>query len=131
VEALIPIGLAVSGAAAIVFFFLKAVRALRLRSIGVRTTGVITAQRMSSSMHYAHFRFADPLGRPVDGKSDFGTMFPQLAPGDEVPVIYDPADPSHARIDTLVHGGLLGATIGIGAGALFLVMGVLFMTAPS
>ena len=55
---------------------------------------------------------------------------PQLAPGDTVPVIYDPADPGHARIDTFVHGGLLGAAMGIGAGAVFLGLGLLFMTAP-
>ena len=67
-------------------------------------------------MRYAQFRFSDPLGRPVDGASDFGTMVPRLAPGDEVPVLYDPADPSHARIDTFVHVGLLGAALGIGAG---------------
>jgi hypothetical protein len=82
-------------------------------------------------MHYAHFRFADPLGRPVEAKSDFGTMFPRLAPGDPVPVIYDPAEPGHARIDTFVHGGLLGAALGIAAGALFVGMGVLFMTSPA
>ena len=81
-------------------------------------------------MRYAEFRFADPLGRPVDGSSDFGTMIPQLAPGDEVPVIYDPADPRHARIDTLVHGGLLGAALGIGAGAVVLALGIVFIAAP-
>ena len=129
-QEILPIAMAVAGAVAIVYFAAKGVRALRLRSIGVRTTGVITGQRLSSSMRYAEFRFNDPLGRPVDGTSDFGTMIPQLAPGDEVPVIYDPADPRHARIDTLVHGGLLGAALGIGAGALFLGMGVLFIGAP-
>jgi hypothetical protein len=129
-EAFLPIGMVIAGALTIAFFAAKGARALRLRAIGVRTTGVITEQRMRSSVNYAQFRFADPLGRPVDGASDFGTMIPQLAPGDEVPIIYDPADPSHARIDTLVHGGLLGATLGIGAGAVVLVLGVLFITAP-
>ena len=127
-EAFVPIGMAIAGALAIVYFAAKGARAWRLRSIGVRTTGVITEQRMRSSVNYAQFRFADPLGRPVDGASDFGTMLPQLAPGDQVPVIYDPADPSHARIDTFVHGGLLGAALGIGGGALFLGMGLLFIT---
>ena len=126
---LVSIGLAVAGALTIAFFAAKGVRAWRLRAIGIRTTGVITGQELRSSMRYAQFRFADPLGRPVDGSSDFGTMIPQLAPGDEVPVIYDPADPRHARIDTLVHGGLLGAALGIGAGAVLLAMGVWFMTA--
>ena len=129
-DAFIPIGMVIAGALTIAFFAVKGARAWHLRTIGVRTTGVITDQELRSSMRYAQFRFADPLGRPVDGASDFGTMIPRLAPGDQVPVIYDPADPSHARIDTIVHGGLLGAAMGIGVGLLVLGLGLLFTTVP-
>jgi hypothetical protein len=67
-------------------------------------------------------RFTLPDGRVVDTVARTGTSFDAMKEGQPVTVLYDPADPSQARVDS--PSSAAGATL---AGAAFIVIGVVFV----
>ncbi|WP_277630599.1 DUF3592 domain-containing protein [Atopococcus tabaci] len=76
------------------------------------------------------FQFEDNKGVLYEVKSKVGQR-PSIKVGTQVPVLYDPKDPSRAVIDTWLQSGrgfLLFGNIWIGIGAAVLLIGF-FMTA--
>ena len=128
-EDVITLGVAlVVGALSIAGGITKLVRARRLKAVAVCTTGVVTALRGSHRGWYPVFRFTVD-GREVEVQSDVGRSPPSQRVGETVLVLYDPADPSHARIAGWAHSGAFAAVILIGVGVGFLVTAVLVGTA--
>lgn len=96
--------------------------ARRLARHGVRVPGVVTRLRWDSSesgsggSHYPTLRFQTREGEMVEAESDLGTNPAPARVGQQVTVLYDPAKPVRARLDTAfgrgtVHGWLF-ASIG-------------------
>ena len=76
------------------------VRAHRLKAVAVSTTGVLVAFH-GVHHRYPVFRFSVPDGREVEVRSDVGWTHSRRRVGDPVDVLYDPAEPTHARIGGL------------------------------
>lgn len=100
----------------------------RLASVGVRVPGEVIGMRVNEtsevgrSSYYPILRFRTADGREMETSSDIGTDPPPAREGDHVTVIYDPAEPRTARIDsTLGRGSGIGWACVIGGGALALV----------
>ena len=79
----------------------------------------------NSSVAHPVLRFELPDGRTVEVESGAGTNPPSAREGDTVTVLYDPADPTVARIDGLMNSGRLAGVIGLVMGILFVVFGSL------
>lgn len=95
--------------------------ARRLARHGVRVPGVVTRLRWESSdnggSHYPTLRFQTVDGAVVEVESDLGSSPAPARVGQQITVLYDPARPSLARMDTpfgrgSVHGWLF-ASIGV------------------
>ena len=71
---------------------------------------------------FPELRFTLPDGREVETVARTGTTFEAMKEGSPVTVLYDPADPSQARVDS--PSASAGATI---AGAAFLVIGAVLV----
>lgn len=68
--------------------------------------------------------FRTENGEPTRFKSELGTKNSSYSVGDTVPVLYDPADPTEARIDSfLTKYGL--ETLLSGLGTIFLAIGLI------
>ena len=93
-----------------------------------RTTGVVVSRRTGrtdGSMRaiYPTFQWEDDQGRPHQRTSMVrASLGPK--PGTQVPVRFDPDEPSRAMIDSFVQSGRI--LIAIGAGVLALGLVVLF-----
>ncbi|WP_167760184.1 DUF3592 domain-containing protein [Paraburkholderia pallida] len=107
----------------------------RFAEHAVRTQGKVTdliAGRDSKGnlSYHTQFEFTTPDGQRLRATGSAGTSSPDYSLGDTVPVLYDPADPEDAEIDSflersfgalivsllgsisaLVGGGLLAASI--------------------
>ncbi len=105
-------------------------RARRFARRAVRTTGAVVdlARRWSnpggpgstgSYLYVPVVRFATADGQAVQFQSSTGTSWRSRRVGQTVPVLYDPANPRDARIDTFLATGCL--PVG------FTVFGVLFV----
>ena len=98
-------------------------RERRLRAVGARTDGVVTRLRWSGGNAYPVFRFETPDGRTFEVEAQAGSSPPPFDSGAPVRVLYDPANPEHARIDRAAYGpgriiwlvliGLTFAAIGV------------------
>jgi len=95
------------------------VNARRFRRRAVRVPGRIVAMRVRGSMYYPVVAFTTLDGRYVETGTNFGSSPPPGRVGDAVYVLYDPADPARARVDSLSGRGTL-------FGALFVAFGVVF-----
>jgi hypothetical protein len=76
------------------------------------------------TLYYPVVRFVTASGQVVEYSDDLGEDPPAYRVGDSVRVLYDPADPQKARLDTW-SSQWLGATIQIGVGGLVFVIGVI------
>ncbi len=97
-----------------------------------RTTGTVVELRFRPSSdggsYYPIFKFSDARGETHNVSSQVGSRPASRRVGDVVPVLYDPADPAHARMAGFFQlhvgsfiTGLLGLIFGgIGFGWLFL-----------
>jgi hypothetical protein len=79
----------------------------------------------NSRVAHPVLRFDLPDGRTVEVESGAGTNPPSAREGDTVTVLYDPADPTVARLDGLMSSGRLTAVIGLIIGLAFVVFGSL------
>ena len=94
------------------------VRNLRASNRFIRTAGEASGEVTDvrtravghgSDSNLAHFpvvRFQLPDGRVVEAETDTGVNFKRPRAGQPVTVLYDPADPTHARIAGSVSGAL-------------------------
>lgn len=73
-----------------------------------------------SQLAFAVLRFVLPDGRTVETQAMYGTNLPPTT-GARVPILYDPADPTRARI----AGGLTGAAPALVSGC-FIAFGAVF-----
>ncbi|WP_405147900.1 DUF3592 domain-containing protein [Sphaerisporangium sp. NBC_01403] len=94
---------------------------VRLRAV---RTGGTRRERRHSAVYHPVLRFTTDNGEQVEAESPVGSNPPPASPGDRVPIIYDPADPTQVRIDSALGGGTLLGTLLIGFGLLLLVLGV-------
>jgi hypothetical protein len=58
----------------------------------------------------------------VEAETPIGSNPPSATPGQQVPVLYDPAKPTRIRIDSVMGSGTL-------LGAIFLVVGLVMFAA--
>jgi hypothetical protein len=107
-------------------------RQLRLQRRGERVTGIVVGhdqqwvagQSMSNPGSYAYrpvVRFRTRDGQEIEATTRVGTPV-GIRPGREVPVLYDPANPSSAEIDAFRERGVLNLMT-----AVFLIGGVVLM----
>jgi Protein of unknown function (DUF3592) len=98
-------------------------RALRApgRITGVHWDAVGPATDHSMS-GFPKLRFTLPDGREIETVARTGTTFEAMREKSPVTVLYDPGDPSQARVDS--PSSAAGATL---AGAAFLVIGAVFV----
>jgi hypothetical protein len=82
------------------------------------TTAVARSETVT---YHPVIRFTAGDGRAVELHSDFGGTPRSYQVGEQVPVLYDPADPTKARLDTPLATGLVPV--------IFLVIGLLLIAA--
>ncbi|WP_455382070.1 DUF3592 domain-containing protein [Salinispira pacifica] len=76
----------------------------------------------SGVIYYPVVQFKTQDGKTIDFRAASGSQRPRFSVGDSVSVMYDPANPSDSRINSL--WGVWGAPlILLGIGALFLLLG--------
>ena len=92
---------------------------IRLRRKGVRVMGTVTrieeqtmrgvtgADRAPSTTYKPVVRFHTQAGEEIETVTNVGMPWAGHPAGEAVPVMYDPADPAHAEIDTSGRRGLL------------------------
>ncbi|MGW0590643.1 DUF3592 domain-containing protein [Streptosporangium sp. NPDC002607] len=98
----------------------------RLRRHGVRVPGVVVGLRRSSGgnrLYYPTLQFQTVQGSVVEAASDLGSNPPQVRPGQQVMVVYDPERPQRARLDGVGGRGVL-------LGVLFLTVGAIILVVP-
>ena len=127
-QALTLTGAAFAGIGALLFAIGVAItrsnRAFARRALRApgQVTGVHSSAGGTTAIAYPQLRFALPDGRVVEIAARTGTNFERLREGDAVTVLYDPADPTKARVDS--RRASAGATL---LGAAFLVLGGVFV----
>jgi hypothetical protein len=95
----------------------------RLRRYGRHVPGTVVRvrwqrnQQGGGGLFYPTFRFRTADGREIVIESDLGANPAPAREGQQVGVVYDPARPQRARIDSMLGGGMVH-------GPLFVVFGV-------
>ena len=91
-----------------------------------RTRGMVVRLRASRSgdgtVYYPTIRFTTTYGQQVEAETTHGSNPPPALPGEEVPVLYDPAKPTRIRVDSLAGSGTL-------LGVVFLAIGIVLFAA--
>jgi hypothetical protein len=83
----------------------------------------------SSRVAYPVVRFALPDGRLVETQTSFGSNPPPAREGDQVTVLYDPDDPTSARLPGFFKSGHFSGVMAIVLGCFFIVLGSLIGSA--
>ncbi|MQA96850.1 MAG: DUF3592 domain-containing protein [Streptosporangiales bacterium] len=102
----------------------------RLRESGVRVPGVVVRNQWSSGdgtggTFYPVMRFRTADGRDLEVRSEVGSNPAHVREGAQVTVVYDPAKPERARIDSMVgRGGAVGVLF-VAVGAVVTVVAVI------
>ena len=101
--------------------------ARRFQAVALRAPGVVTDLRyrsvgrnIGSGTWFPVLRFDTADGRQIDTEAMYGRRPAPVRRGDEVTVLYDPADPTRAALEGRFGGGFLGVML--------LVIGLLFAT---
>jgi Protein of unknown function (DUF3592) len=114
------------------------VRLLRLRQRGVRTVGVIRERTQSprpdgGSTLRVTIEFLDSAqikrqaaAGVTTGGISFGSAGSKFEIGDQVPIIYDPAEPNELRIDTFLNSWF-GPMVVVAIGLTFLTVSALII----
>lgn len=82
--------------------------------------GVAQANRVKV-VFYPTLRFTTAEGKRVEAESPVGSNPPPAQRGERVPILYDPADPTQVRVDSVMGRGTIGGGVLIGMGVLLLV----------
>jgi Protein of unknown function (DUF3592) len=96
--------------------------ARRLRASGLRVPGVVVRLRWDPSDYgggqfYPVLRFQTHDGTVIETESDLGSNPAPARPGQPVTVVYDPAKPRRARLDTMIGSGTIHGPLFIAFGA--------------
>ncbi|MEZ0070688.1 DUF3592 domain-containing protein [Planotetraspora sp. GP83] len=94
-----------------------------------RVQGEVVRLRPSRSseggtVYYPTVRFTTVYGQRVEAECPFGSSPPPAMPGDQVPILYDPAKPTRVRIDSATGSGTLIGVIFLGVGLVLFTAGV-------
>lgn len=107
----------------------------RFMARALRVPGVVVDLRVSrgggggSRTYRPVFRFQTYEGQAIEAVSSTGSNPPSVRPGEQVGVLYDPANPRRARLDKFgERGGFLGWLF-TGFGVLFTAIGVIVTVA--
>lgn len=119
----IPLGLG------LVFVAIGMLRARMMRG-WVRTTGVVVNKRTGRAdggmaSLYPTFQWQDQDGQ-VHQRTSTVRQSLGPAPGKQVPIRYDPAEPSRAAVDSFVQNGTIFTVIGIALVVIALVVASMF-----
>lgn len=103
---------------------------IRFQRTGVRVMGTVTGikEEWMSSGHHSHrtyktvVRFSTQDGKEIETTTMVGMPSPGHRVGEVVPVIYDPADPTRAGINTLGRRSVAPVV-----GLVFLPLGVVLL----
>ncbi|GAA0394772.1 hypothetical protein GCM10009530_52840 [Microbispora corallina] len=102
------------------------INARDFRKRAQRTQGLVVRLRASHSddgtVYYPTIRFTTVYGQQVEAETPFGSSPPPARPGQQVPVLYDPAKPTRVRIDSVTGSGIL-------VGGIFLAVGLVLFAA--
>jgi hypothetical protein len=119
-----------------IFLLVAAILALGTRSFlqhATRARATITALELRTdpedqtvSYYYPRFVFTTPDGRPFSISSNTGTNPPAFKLGQRVDVLYDPANPGDARIDTAVQLWLVPMVLSF-IGLVFICIAAVFL----
>lgn len=85
--------------------------------------GLIGTSGDPSYVYFPIVRYSLPDGRVVDFRSPQGSAPAAVRKGQQVTVLYDPADPSNARLEGILAGGCLSSLFVVLGGA-FILLGV-------
>jgi hypothetical protein len=93
----------------------------RLRKYGRRAPGTVVRLRWESNDHgggkfYPTFQFRTADGTEIVTESDLGFNPAPVRQGQQVTVVYDPARPRVARIDSLLGGGAVHGPVFVAFG---------------
>jgi hypothetical protein len=129
----VPVLFVVVGIGVVIASVRGLARANRFERTAQRTNALVTAlhwkhtssagSSTSSRVAYPVLRFELPDGRPVEAESTFGSNPSPAREGDTVTVLYDPADPTDARVEGFLSSGRLASVIGLLIGLAFAVFG--------
>ena len=114
------------GLAAKRFAFARRAVSVTGRITKVRTTTSASAGEPDRSTGKFYFRTRE--GRDVSRPVNFGIGRP-FGKGDEIPVVYDPADPTRAYIDVHGYRGWHAAVVCVGIGLVLLLISALMALA--
>jgi hypothetical protein len=133
---LIPAVFVIVGVA-LVYAAIRTMRGDRaFAAVAQPATAIVTALRWranhdTSSLAYPVVRFSLPDGRTFEVESQWGARPAPAREGETVQVLYDPADPTRARLaKSMGASGFLWAIFlvaGLGCTALGVVLGVIFL----
>jgi hypothetical protein len=129
----IPVIFVIVGIGVVIASVRGLARAHRFERTAQRTNALVTDLRWkqtgggssssSSRVAYPVLRFELPDGRSVEAESTFGSNPPPARDGDTVTVLYDPADPTDARVEGFLSSGRLHAVVGLLIGLAFTIGG--------
>lgn len=123
----VPVMFAVVGSIFVVLGLRSAAGLRRFRRTAVRASGVVLdlvldwagSRGNRSRLYFPVVRYWLPDGRLVDFRSPQGSSPPAVRRGQQVVVLYDPADPTNARLEGILSGGCLNS--------FFVVFGAVFV----
>jgi hypothetical protein len=99
----------------------------RLRTYGQRAPGVVVRLRWDSDDYgggqfYPILRFQTGDGTMIETESDLGTNPAPVRAGQQVTVVYDPAKPRRARLDTMLGSGAVHGPLFIAFGTVVAII---------
>lgn len=127
----VPVIFAAAGSVFVVLGLRSAAGLRRFRRTAAHAPGVVLDLVLDragprSSPGFVYFpvvRYSLPDGRVVDFRSPQGSSPAAVRRGQQVTVLYDPADPTNARLEGILSGGCLN-TLFVVLGSFFVVLAV-------
>jgi hypothetical protein len=128
---LVGFGLLLVGSLLLVGAYFLYRRTARFRQRAVSTEGVVTDFKTGTdddgdSVYYPIFQYRAPSGQEYTICSNTGTNPPGFKKGQSVGVLYDPDQPTEARLDTFVQLWLTTIIVS-GLGSLFAIFGIVLL----
>jgi hypothetical protein len=133
----VPVIFAIVGALFVVLGLRSAAGLRRFRRTAARASGVVLdlaldwagSRGSRSRLYFPVVRYWLPDGRLVDFRSPQGSSPPAVRRGQQVTVLYDPADPTNARLEGILSGGCLNSLFVVIGGAFVLLAVVIALVA--
>lgn len=127
----VPVLFAAVGSIFVVVGLRSAAGLRRFRRTAARASGVVLDLVLDLAgprgrggwLYFPVVRYWLPDGRVVDVRSPQGSSPPAVRRGQQVTVLYDPADPTNARLEGILSGGCLNSFLVV-FGAAFVVLAV-------